>query len=66
MKSIIALVKHVIIRDYHVEFWLSPELSNRDPIISPKALAQVLIFGQGLIQSGITIPLCYNFFFHKF
>ena len=63
MKSIIALVKHVIITDYHAEFWLSPELSNRDPIISQRALAQVVIVGQGLIRSGITKPLCYNLFF---
>ena len=31
-------IKYVIIRDYHMEFWLSPEVSTRDPIISARAL----------------------------
>ena len=36
-----------IIRDYHTEFWLSPEVSTEDPIISPRALAQGLIMVEG-------------------
>ena len=30
--------KYVIIRDYRMAFWLLPEVSTRDPIISPRAL----------------------------
>ena len=39
--------KYVIIRDYLMAFWLSPEVSTRDPIISPRALARGLIMVEG-------------------
>ena len=32
---------------YLTAFWLSPEVSTRDPIISPRALAQGLIMVEG-------------------
>ena len=38
---------HMIIRDYLMAFWLSPEVSTRDPIISPRALARGLIMVEG-------------------
>ena len=38
---------HCIIRDYHTEVWLLPEVSTRDPIISQRALAQELIMVEG-------------------
>ena len=38
---------YVIIRDYLMVFWLSPEVSTRDPIISPRALARGLIMVEG-------------------
>ena len=37
----------IIIKDYHREFWLSPRVSNRDPIIRPRALALGLIMVEG-------------------
>ena len=37
----------VIIRDYLMAFWLSPEISTQDPIISPRALARGLIMVEG-------------------
>ena len=40
-------LKYVIIRDYLMAFWLSPEVSTRDPIISPRALARGLIMVEG-------------------
>ena len=39
--------EYVIIRDYLMAFWLSPEVSTRDPIISPRALARGLIMVEG-------------------
>ena len=36
-----------VIRDYLMAFWLSPEVSTRDPIISPRALARGLIMVEG-------------------
>ena len=36
-----------IIRDYLMAFRLSPEVSTRDPIISPRALARGLIMVEG-------------------
>ena len=36
-----------IFRDYLMAFWLSPEVSTRDPIISPRALARGLIMVEG-------------------
>ena len=38
---------HVMIRDYLMGFWLSPEAATRDPIISPRAFAQGLIMVEG-------------------
>ena len=35
------MVLNVIIRDYLMAFWLSPEVSTRDPIISPRALVDI-------------------------
>ena len=40
-------LKILIIRDYHTEFWLSPKISSRDPIISPTALVPGLIMVDG-------------------
>ena len=40
----------VILRDYLTAFWLSSEVSTRDPIISSGALDN----GQGLIHGGKT------------
>ena len=37
----------LIIRDYLMAFWLSAEVSTRDPIISPRALARGLIMVEG-------------------
>ena len=37
----------MIIRDYHMAFWLSPDLSTQHPIISPRALARGLIMVEG-------------------
>ena len=34
-----SLLNNAIIRDYLIAFWLSPEVSTRDPIISPRTLA---------------------------
>ena len=34
-----------IFRDYLMAFWLSPKVSTRDPIISPRAKALGLIMG---------------------
>ena len=36
-----------IIRDYLMAFWLSPDVSTLDPIISPRALARRLIMVEG-------------------
>ena len=36
-----------VIRDYLMAFWLSPEVSTRDPIISRRALARGLIMVEG-------------------
>ena len=33
--------KSHVLRDYLMVFWLSPEVSTRDLIISPRALARV-------------------------
>ena len=41
------LTTHAIIRDYLMAFWLSLEVSTRDPIISPRALARELIMVEG-------------------
>ena len=38
----ITVMIHVI-RDYHMGFWLSSAVSTRDSIISPRALADILI-----------------------
>ena len=38
---------HEITRDYLMAFWLSPEVSNQELIISSKALAQELIMVEG-------------------
>ena len=47
----------MIIRDYHMAFWLSPDLSTQDPIIIQRALAR------GLIMVGaINKKPCYNLF----
>ena len=37
----------LIIRDYLTAFWLSPKVSIRHPIISPRALARGLIMVDG-------------------
>ena len=37
----------MVFRDYLMAFWLSPEVSTRDPIISPRALARGLIMVEG-------------------
>ena len=39
--------ERLIFRDYLMAFWLSPEVSTRDPIISPRALARGLIMVEG-------------------
>ena len=39
---------HLIIRVYLMEFWLSPEVLNWDPIISPRAVARDLIMVERL------------------
>ena len=39
--------KYVIIRDFLTAFWLLHEVSTRDPIISPRALAPGLIMSEG-------------------
>ena len=38
---------NLLIRDYLIAFWLSPEVSIRDPIISQRALARGLIMVEG-------------------
>ena len=48
----------MIFRDYLMAFLLSPEVSTRDPIISPRALAD----GRGLILRAITKTPCYSLF----
>ena len=42
------LLTKVIIRDYLMVSWLTPEVSTRDPIISQRALARGLIMVEGL------------------
>ena len=42
-----ACLKCVLTRDYHAVFWLSPEVSTRDPIISRRALARGVIMVEG-------------------
>ena len=39
--------RYMIIRDYLTAFWLLPEVSTRDPIISLRALARGLIMVEG-------------------
>ena len=39
--------EYAIIRDCLTAFWLLPSVSTRDPIISPRALAQGLIMVKG-------------------
>ena len=46
MEHFVAL-QRMLIRDYLMAFWLSPEVSTRDPIISPRALARGLIMVEG-------------------
>ena len=41
------LLTYAIIRNYLSVFWLSPEVSTQDPIISPRALARGLIMAEG-------------------
>ena len=36
-----------VIREYLMAFWISPEVSTRDPIISPRALSRGLIMVEG-------------------
>ena len=38
---------NMIIRDYHMRFWLSPLVSSRDLIISSRALARGMIMVEG-------------------
>ena len=45
-----------IFRDYHMGFWLSPEVLTRDSNISPRALAR------GLILKAMPKTSCYNLF----
>ena len=37
----------LIIRDYYMAFWLSPDLSTHDPIIIPRPLVRGLIMVKG-------------------
>ena len=47
MNFSVAACEAIIIRDYNKKFWLSPEVSTLDPIISSRALAQGLIMVEG-------------------
>ena len=39
--------RYIIFRDYLMAFWLSPEVSTRDPIVSPRTSARGLIVVEG-------------------
>ena len=46
----------VILRDYLMAFWLSPEVSTWDPIISQRALARGLIMVEGWYWGWLPKP----------
>ena len=53
---------HVVIRDYHMGFWLSPAVSTRDPIIRPESFRSRDDNCQGSILRAMTKTPCYNLF----
>ena len=55
--------KCVVIRDYLMAFWLSPEVSNRDPIITCSfTCSSRANNGRGIKLRAITKTPCYNLF----
>ena len=56
------LFTYVIIRDYHMGFWLSPAVSTWGPIIKPESFTSRADNGRGLILGAMTKTPCYNLF----
>ena len=59
--AITTITNYTILREYHMGFWLSPVVSNRDAIISPRAVARGLIMVEGWYWGRWPKP-CYNLF----
>ena len=58
----IAFPDLVIVRDYLMAFWLSPKVSTRDPIISPRAFALALALEVKIWKNTSSFFIYYNCF----
>ena len=50
----------LMFRDYHMRFWLSPEVSTQDPIIRLESFSPDNV--RGMMLSAMTKTPCYNMF----